>query len=329
MSGLMNKWERKFGKYAIKNLTSYMIVMYIAGFVMQLVAKDFLYRYLALDIHQVLHGQVWRIISWLFIPPGQLGIFTIFMLLLYYWLGNTLEKQWGAFKYNLFIFSGIFFTILGAFIIYIYTSVMWGNASSEMVLKELSGYVLNGNIEVNDILFRELSSRHGELVDAIISQRSYIYSYEYNTYFINTSIFLAFASVFPDVKLYLYFILPVKIKWLAALDIALLVYSFIKGNLVSRVNIIASVLNVVIYILIARKNNSSKMNFRRQQTKGSNPYAKMMANNIKNPPLHKHKCFICGRTDLTNPELEFRFCSKCRGAYEYCNDHLFTHVHKQ
>lgn len=327
MSDLMNKWERKFGKYAIKNLTSYMIVMYIAGFVMQLVARDFLYRYLALDIYQILHGQVWRIVSWLFIPPGQLGIFTIFMLLLYYWLGNTLEKQWGAFKYNLFIFSGIFFTILGAFLIYIFTAVMWGNASSDMIFKEL--FSLSGNIEVNNAILSHLSDRQQELADFIVRQRSLLNSYEYNTYFINTSIFLAFASIFPDVKLYLYFILPIKIKWLAALDIALLVYSFIKGNLVSRVNIIASVLNVVIYILMSGKTGASKINNRRQQTRARNPYSKMMANNIKNQPLHKHKCFICGRTDLTNPELDFRFCSKCRGAYEYCNDHLFTHVHKQ
>lgn len=301
MSDLMNKWERKYGKFAIKNLTLYMIIMYIAGFVMELVAGDFLYKYLTLDIYKILHGEVWRLVSWLFMPPGQLGIFTIFMLLLYYWLGNTLERQWGAFRYNLFIFSGIFFTILGAFVVYL-------------------------------ILILKVGKVEG--ADALVSQLSLYAAMGYNTYFINTSIFLAFASIFPDVRLYLYFIIPVKIKWLAAIDIALLVYLFIRGTLVSRVNIIASILNVVIYILISRKGLSSGGAFRAHNQKQSN-YAKMFKKatqsneNKQGTPIHKHKCFICGRTELTNPELEFRFCSKCKGAYEYCNDHLFTHVHKQ
>lgn len=301
MSDLMNKWERKYGKFAIKNLTLYMIIMYIAGFVMELVAGNFLYKYLTLDIYKILHGEVWRLVSWLFMPPGQLGIFTIFMLLLYYWLGNTLERQWGAFRYNLFIFSGIFFTILGAFVVYL------------ILLLRVGG---------------------GEGANILVSQLSLYAATGYNTYFINTSIFLAFASIFPDVRLYLYFIIPVKIKWLAAIDIALLVFLFIRGTLVSRVNIIASVLNVVIYILISRKGLSSGRGFTANNQKQSN-YAKMFKKSSQSNvdkqgnPIHKHKCFICGRTELTNPELEFRFCSKCKGAYEYCNDHLFTHVHKQ
>lgn len=303
MSNLLNKWERRFGKYAVRNLTLYMIVMYVAGFLMQLLARDFLYQYLTLDVYQILHGQVWRLVSWLFMPPGELGIFTIFMLFLYYWLGSSLEKQWGAFKYNLFIFSGLLFTVIGAFIVY-----------AILVLKAGSG----------------------PGTDALLSQVSSYAAAGYNTYFINTSIFLAFASIFPNVRLYLYFIIPVKIKWLAAFDIALLVYLFLRGSLVSRVNIIASLLNVAIYIFVMRKGASGGNRYKASQRAASN-YAKMFQQNTASAgnksnhsePVHKHKCYICGRTDLTNPELEFRFCSKCNGAYEYCNDHLFTHVHKQ
>lgn len=299
MSGLINKWERKYGRFAVKNLTLYMIIMYIAGFLMELVARNFLYEYLTLDVYRILHGEVWRLVSWLFMPPGQLGFFTIFMLMLYYWLGNALERQWGSFKYNLFIFSGIFFTIVGAFIVHLILILNTGDIAG---------------------------------ADIMVSQLSYVAAMGYNTYFINTSIFLAFASIFPDVRLYLYFLIPVKIKWLAALDIALLVFLFIKGSLVSRVNIIASILNVVIYILIARKAQSrTAYDSGRDKQK---TYAKMFHNrenqtNTDKGTIYKHKCYICGRTDLTNPELEFRFCSKCKGAFEYCNDHLFTHVHKE
>ena len=44
---------------------------------------------------------------------------------------------------------------------------------------------------------------------------------------------------------------------------------------------------------------------------------------------YRHKCTVCGRTDVTNPELEFRYCSKCKGYYCYCMDHINNHVHIQ
>ena len=47
----------------------------------------------------------------------------------------------------------------------------------------------------------------------------------------------------------------------------------------------------------------------------------------RNPKITKHKCAICGQTEDSNPGLEFRFCSKCNGNYEYCQQHLFTHEH--
>ena len=59
-------------------------------------------------------------------------------------------------------------------------------------------------------------------------------------------------------------------------------------------------------------------------------FKKAMAQSRVNPAtggITKHKCAICGRTEKDDPNLEFRFCSKCNGNYEYCQDHLFTHQH--
>lgn len=290
MNNLINSLERRLGRYAISNLTLYMIILYGTGFIMELVAGNVLISYLSLDIYQVSRGQIWRLVTWLFMPPERLSIFTIFMLMLYYFLGSSLERVWGSFRYNLFIFSGIIFTILGALVVYI------------IMLTKVHG--LDGADEYLKLL--SMTAREG-----------------YNTYYINTSIFLAYASIFPNEKLYLYFFIPIKIKWLAALDLAMILYYMIRGNLVSRITMIAALLNVALYALA----NYEAIKVRKSAApKRKSDYIKIVTPQKEG---YRHKCVICGRTDVTNPELEFRYCSKCDGAYEYCNDHLFTHVHKK
>ena len=116
--------ERKFGRYAIHNLSTYIIGAYVIGYFLYFLAPGVLYNYLSLEPYYILRGQIWRLITWVLIPPESPGIFTIIMLMLYYSLGNSLEQTWGAFRYNAYIFSGIISTIIGAFILY---AVMGGN----------------------------------------------------------------------------------------------------------------------------------------------------------------------------------------------------------
>lgn len=111
----MSKFERKFGKYAIPNLTLYLIICYIAGYVIQIVQPG-LAGWLILDPYAILHGQIWRIFTWLLIPPTSLDFFTIIMLFFYYSIGTTLERTWGTFRYNVYLFSGMLLTILAAFL---------------------------------------------------------------------------------------------------------------------------------------------------------------------------------------------------------------------
>lgn len=293
MNNFIRSLEQKIGRFAIKNLTIYMIVLYITGYFMQLLAGNVLDAYFSLDIYQITRGQIWRVVSWLFMPPERLGIFTIFMLLLYYMLGTSLERVWGSFRYNLFIFSGIIFTIIGAIIVYIIMFVMVSNVGSA-------------------------SNVPTEVALAAFSKNAGLY---YSTYYINTSIFLAYASIFPNEKLYFYFLIPIKIKWLAALELATMLVYFIRGNLITRITLIAALLNVALYIVAnieAKKRDGVKPKRKKSD------YIKIVNSTAVE---YKHKCAVCGRTDATNPELEFRYCSKCNGVYEYCNDHLFTHEH--
>ena len=114
----LNKLERKFGRYAVHNLTTYLIGTYIIGYAIRLFIPDMMI-WLYLQPGAILHGQIWRIVSWILVPPQGSLLEIVIMLMLYYSLGTTLERTWGAFRYNVYIFSGILFTVLGAFVLYI------------------------------------------------------------------------------------------------------------------------------------------------------------------------------------------------------------------
>ena len=125
----MNKLERKFSRYAVSNLTMYLIFGYVAGYVMSRLAPGML-NYLTLDPYQILHGQVWRLVTWVLIPPSMQSIlFYAIMMLFYYQLGMNLERSWGVFRYNVYIFGGILYTIIGAVVTWLVMTAVYKNAA--------------------------------------------------------------------------------------------------------------------------------------------------------------------------------------------------------
>ncbi len=115
------KLERKFGKYAVPNLMKYICVMYVVGFLIQVVNPLFYYYYLDLDPEAILHGHIWRIVTFLFYPPSTSLIWMLIAVFVYYSLGTTLERVWGVFQYNFFFFSGALMLVLASLLIYIFT----------------------------------------------------------------------------------------------------------------------------------------------------------------------------------------------------------------
>ncbi len=276
----LDKLERKLGRYAIPNLTVYLLGGYVIGFLI-VNLMPVLITWLTLEPALILRGQVWRLISWVLIPPTANLISLAFLVLLYYSLGTALERTWGTFRYNVYIFSGILFTVLATFGLYGVLYLVYG-----------ASYALSsvGLISTN---------------------------------YITMSIFLAFAAIYPDMEVMLYFILPIKMKWMALVYAAMALYYFITGGIATRVAIAASLLNFVIFFLSGR-------NFRRFGPKEQARRAKFKKQSRPHMTYTggaRHRCAVCGRTELDDPSLEFRFCSKCRGNYEYCQDHLFTHEH--
>lgn len=103
----LNKMERRFGRYALTNLSLYIVLTYAAGYLLYMITPQVL-TYMTLEPAMILRGQVWRIVSWLLIPPSTQNIFFILITLMFYYsIGTSLERTWGAFRYNVYIFSGI------------------------------------------------------------------------------------------------------------------------------------------------------------------------------------------------------------------------------
>ncbi len=282
----MDKMERKFGKYGIPNLTSYMIACYIAGYLMRILNPRSM-AYLGLDVGAIMRGQVWRLVTWLISPPDTSSIllFAISVFLFYYPVGNALERTIGSFRYTVYIFGGILFTIIGAFILHFATGGVYDG---------LSVYI-------------------------------------FTTYYISMSVFLAFATLYPEQQILLWFIIPIKMKWMALVYGGIILYNmfnYIRNGLwMLAVPIVASLLNYVLFFLQTRnlhRFRPKEVQRRREFRRAMEPQSR-----AKGQGVTKHRCAICGQTEQDDPNLEFRFCSKCNGNYEYCQNHLFTHEHKK
>ncbi len=282
-----NKLERKLGRYAIQNLPFVMLVCYAIAYAimyLQRITGLSIFEWLVLDPRLIFtKGQIWRLVTWVLIPPEEMGIlFVIIMMLFYYSISKSLVSVWGAFKFNLYIFSGFLFTILGAV-------VLW-----------VIGIVINFPMS--------------------------IFSGYFTTYYVNMSIFLAFAATFPQNKVYLMMILPIKVKWLGIIYAVMLVFECLENMIIGLwpldVVIVCSLLNFgLFYFLIL-----GKVRTKVRQVQNS---ARIHRDQQMRARITRHKCAICGCSEETNPERTFRFCSKCNGNYEYCEEHLFTHTHVQ
>ena len=105
----MSNFEKKFGKYAIRNLSLVLILCYACGYLIQFVNSGFLH-YLTLNPYAILHGQVWRLVTWIIVPPDASNLFFVLIMLYFYFsIGTTLENTWGTYRYNLYIFRDAFY----------------------------------------------------------------------------------------------------------------------------------------------------------------------------------------------------------------------------
>ncbi|GAA0181588.1 hypothetical protein SH2C18_41020 [Clostridium sediminicola] len=215
----LNKLERKYGRYAIKNLMMYIVGLNAFTFLLMFMVPggSSVVSKLALHPAYVLRGEVWRLVTFIFIPFTSNLIFIIFALYFYYLIGTTLEHQWGSFKFNMYYLIGMLGTIVASFV--------------------SNGWATN----------------------------------EY----LNLSLFLAFAYLFPNFTVRLYFILPLKIKYLAYLTWGLFAIDLVSKPWSGKFAIIAAIINFFIFfgkdmykdIKIKRQVYSNRKRFKSQMRK--------------------------------------------------------------
>ena len=271
-------------RFGIPNLMRVIVIGNVAVYVLMLLtqANDAnALSFLTFNLNALLHGEVWRLVTFVFVPAYSSPFALLISLYFYYWIGSTLERQWGTAKFNLYYISGALLTVLGV----VLASLITGNP---YLTAAGAGYV-------------------------------------------NLSMFFAFAFLFPDTTVLLFFILPVRMKWLAYLDGALFAFDIIKAigahNWAGVVLPIVALLNFAVFIWPevhylkerAKYQNSRKTVQFRQAQQQQAKQAQQQG--------YRHKCAVCGRTDTDYPDLQFRYCSKCVGYHCFCQDHIFNHVH--
>ncbi len=265
----MDRWlarlERRFGRYAPSNLTFWIVAL--QGFTFAILfVKPASLQLLILDPSAVVRGEVWRLVTFLFLPwgpaNGPWAIFTIFALLFLYTIGTSLEAEWGSFRFDMYYSIGALGTIA--------SSLLIGPVTNE---------------------------------------------------YLNLSLLLAFATIFPDYEVLL-LVLPVKVKWLGFLSGAFLAWSFVNGPARVKAGIAAALLNYMLFFgrtLAERVRGRAAQGARQRRLAGFTP----------EPARKARVCAKCGRSEKDDPNLEFRVCDcqeKCHGRLtEYCLEHARAH----
>ena len=262
----MTSLEKRFGSWAIPNLAVYLIAIQALGAVL------LMGNYVSAD-DMVLHGssvldrgQWWRLVTFMMMPRtlSPLWLFVSFMI--FYLIGSALEQQWGAFRFNLFIWCGYLFNAAMAFV------------------------------------------NPGTVIS--------------NFYFLGC-VFLAFATLFPNFTFHLFFILPVKVKWLGWITFAFYVITLLQstrgpaGILVvgDKLGVLAAFAN---YALFFGKDMLHNLGAARRRK----AFQSMTSARDEQA---RHACAECGATDKSNPDLHFRYCSTCGRCF--CEEHISNHSH--
>ncbi|NLU25250.1 MAG: rhomboid family intramembrane serine protease [Clostridiales bacterium] len=234
--------------------------------------------FLSFNLAGLMRGEIWRIVTYIFVPGYGSIFWMLIALYFYYWIGSTLERQWGTAKFNLYYIGGVLLTVVGT------------------------------------IIASLISGQYGLTVAG--------------TGYINLSMFLAFALLFPDTQVLLFFIIPIKMKWLAILDGGLfawdIISSLLHGNLAGVVLPIFALLNFAVFIYPELHYFTEKRKY--QHSRQTVQFKRAVKEQQQQKGYH-HKCAVCGRTDTDYPDLQFRYCSKCAGYHCFCQDHIFSHVH--
>ncbi len=298
----------------VRNLMLYVSIGNVIVFLLTLLKTEnpFFYELLCFNGGKILSGQVWRLFSFPLcylteLSSPFLGLISLFF---YYWCGTILDQYWGSLRTNAYYLCGVVLTDLAALLV-----------------------ILAARLELGEF-------------GAILSGQAFV-----SASYLNMSLLLAVATLLPDQLVRIWFVIPVKMKWLAWLDVGLTLYGMVNTVLkLLRIGLpfVSPYLFLLIplvalanYLLFFGKQAANVLpDFIRyhpthkswkRQVKQANVYADAglgrHGGRTQGASQARFRCTVCGRTELTNPGLEFRYCSRCAGYRCYCEDHIHNHVH--
>ena len=267
--------------FGIPNLMLYIVVCNVAVYLLDRFSSGGgLSMLLFFSPGRVLQGQIWRILTFIFVPSGT-GLLFFFYCYFTYSMGRTLEQQWGTAKFTCYYLGGALLTVVGASIV-------------------------------------SLLSR----ADVAVWSASEV----------TFAMFLAFAVLYPDATFVLFPLpIPIRAKYIAYFDLAYFAYMIVspvvRGAWYYCIVPLMALLNVAIMIW---PDLASFLRLEQTRSKQAAHFHNTTANarrKAQQPEAGVRKCAVCGRTNLTNPELDFRYCSRCAGYHCFCSDHIFSHIH--
>lgn len=290
MQQWLDRFCRKHPRLTLPGLMRYIVIGNVLVYLLDFFGTNgypIASSLLGFSADAIAHGQIWRIVTFIFVPlSGQNPVVFALSLYLYYFIGNALEREWGSNKFTIFYFFGV-------------------------VLNILVGFLIGG------------ASMH----------------------YVNLSMFFAFATLYPDLQFLLFFIIPVKAKWLAWFDAAFFALSVLRylfqGHLLLALIPVVAIFNYLLFFATDISDQVSYWRTRAAQKRKQQQYRQAYQNpggpkvvnfhdaKTQTKPNYLHKCAVCGKTDRTDPQMEFRYCSRCNGYYCYCADHINNHIHIQ
>lgn len=271
-------WEHP--RFGIPRLMLYIVIGNVLVWLFGMMDQTgTLYSLLYFDPAMFCKGQVWRIVTFILVPEASKPLVLLIAMYFYYFIGTSLEREWGTGKFTIYYFSGILLTVLYSLVFYWLTK------------------------------------------NRILVSASYV----------NLSMFLAFATLWPEQKVLLFYIIPVKMKYLAWVDAALFAFSIVQYIIMGHIGFaLVPIVAMAGYLLFFGEWLLSFISPKRARQKAKTIQFKQAAKKVQREQQaqgYTRKCAVCGRTDADHPDLEFRYCSRCAGYHCFCADHIGSHIH--
>ena len=279
----VDRFAMSHPRFGIPGLIRYIVIGTAAVYLLIQFSSYSAVAFLGFNWGLVLKGELWRLVTFLFLPETLNPISLILSLYFTYFIGTLLEREWGTAKFSLYYLSGVVLTLLTGII----SHYAWGPSTI------------------------------------------------YGAFYVNMAMFLALASLYPDMRVLLFYIIPIKIKWLALADGVLFALSILTALM--RLDLLSALLPVVAllnFLVFFWTDLTETLGYHRRRARHQNSHQTIQFKSAVRQQQKKeaqqgyrHKCAVCGRTDTDFPDLEFRYCSRCVGYHCFCSDHIFNHEH--